>query len=108
VESANGNNGSLLKPTIRLFKYWNATNGYVVDSFMFEKWIISQSFWFDTNQKDYLFSTFDKVELSWESAQWRKDKLARAKQIIATVRDYEKKEMPVAAEGEVQKLIPLG
>lgn len=106
LESANGNNGSLLKPTIRLFKYWNANNGYVVDSFMFEKWIISQSFWFDTNQKDYLFSTFDKVELTWESAQWRKDKLARAKQIIATVRDYEKKEMPATAEGEVKKLIP--
>lgn len=106
LESANGSNANLIKPTIRLFKFWNATNGYVFDSFSFEKWIIGQSYWFESNQKDYLLSTFEKVGLSSGSAQWRKDKLARAKQLVANVRDYEKQGMSALAEAEVKKLIP--
>lgn len=107
LETANGNNANLLKPTIRLFKYWNALNGYVVDSFAFEKWILGQSFWLAANQKDYLLSTFEKIDLSWDAAQWRKDKLTRAKQLVANVRAYEGRDMPTSAESEVKKLIPI-
>lgn len=108
LESTNRNNASLIKPTIRLFKYWNAVNGYVMDSYQFEKWLIGQFFFFDKNQKDYLFSAFDKLEFSWDAAQWRKDKLARAKQLVANVRAYEGRDMSTSAESEVKKLIPTG
>lgn len=106
LEAVNGSNANLIKPTIRLFKYWNAVNGYVFDSFSFEKWIVGQLYWLETNQKDYLLSTFDKADLNWDSAQWRKDKLARAKQLVANVRAYEKRDMPSSAEIEIKKLIP--
>ena len=106
LEAKNGSNYNLIKPTIRLVKYWNAVSGYVFDSFEFEKWMIDQSYWFDTNQKDYLFSTFDKLGLGLGAAQWRKDKLERAKQIVKNVRDYERQDMPASAEAEVKKLIP--
>lgn len=106
LESANGNNSNLIKPTVRLFKYWNALNGYLFDSFSFEKWIVGQSYWSESNQKDYLLSTFDKIGLGSDAAQWRKDKLARAKQLVANVRTYEKRDMPASAETEIKKLIP--
>lgn len=105
LERVNKNNSYLIKPTVRLAKIWNAANGYVYDSYGFEKWIADRMFLFCSNQKDYLFNVFDSLPAN-ESTQWRKDKINRAKQIIANVRDYERREMPLTAESEIKKLIP--
>jgi hypothetical protein len=96
---------SLIKPTIRLAKFWNAKAGYVFDSYAFEKWIVSQYYYLDTNQKDYLFSVIDKLTAN-EFAQWRNDRINRAKQIVAQVRSHERDNMPYSAEVEVKKLMP--
>lgn len=95
----------LIKPTIRLAKFWNATAGYVFDSFSFEKWIVAQSYWGIGNQKEYLFRVFDNLS-EYEATQWRSDRIKRAKQIVAKVREYERDDMPYSAESEVKKLIP--
>lgn len=97
---------SMIKPTIRLAKFWNASNGYIYDSYLLEKYIVGLSFPTALNQRDYLFTTFDNLTLSYDQPQWRKDKLARAKDIIEKVRQLERDEMPHTAEGEVKKLIP--
>ncbi len=102
------NNAELykIKPAIRLLKYWNAQNGYVYDSFGLERWVITLSFHTAFNLRDYLFTIFDNLTLNYDQAQWRKDKLARAKAIIAEVRRMEREEMPHSAEAEIKKLIP--
>lgn len=104
------NNAELykIKPTIRLAKYWNAQSGYVYDSYSLEKYIAGLSYPTATNIRDYLFTVFDNLTLSYDQPQWSKDKLARAKEIIAKVRQLERDEMPVSAEAEVKKLIPAG
>lgn len=102
----NKNNSNLIKPTIRLAKYWNAINGYVFDSFIFEKWIIELSYWNCTNQKDYLFTVFDNLQSGYDWTQFQRDKVARAKQVVKNVRDYEQLVMLPTAEIEIKKLIP--
>lgn len=97
---------SKIKPAIRLLKYWNAQNGYVYDSFSLERWVIILSFPTALNLRDYLFTIFDNLTLNYDQAQWRKDKLARAKAIIAEVRRMEREDMPYSAEAEIKKLIP--
>lgn len=97
---------SKIKPAIRLLKYWNAQNGYIYDSYGLEKWVITLSFYTSINLRDYLFTIFDNLTLSYDQAQWRKDKLARAKAIIAEVRRLESEDMPYSAEAEIKKLIP--
>lgn len=97
---------SKIKPAIRLLKYWNAQNGYVYDSFSLERWVITLSFSSALNLRDYLFTIFDNLTLGYDQSQWRKDKLARAKAIIAEVRRMERDDMPYSAEGEIKKLIP--
>ena len=97
--------GYHLKPAIRLAKFWNARNGYVFDSYGLEKWIVEQSYWSCNNQRDYLFAIFDKLPVPTDT-QWRKERVERAKKIIADTRSYEAGSMPVAAEQEVKKLIP--
>lgn len=98
--------GYHLKPAIRLIKFWNARAGYVFDSYGLEKWIVDQFFFGCSNQRDYLFSIIDKLTLNYGEAQWRKDRLQRAKDIVAAVRKYEADSMPITAESEVKKLIP--
>lgn len=104
------NNAELykIKPMIRLAKYWNAGGGYIYDSYSLEQYIVGLSYLTASNIRDYLFTAFDGLNLGYEQPQWRKDKLARAKEIIAKVRQLERDEMPVSAEAEIKKLIPSG
>jgi predicted nucleotidyltransferase len=97
--------GYLIKPTIRLAKMWNANSGYVFDSYSFEKWIVEQSYLFCSNQKDYLFTVFDNLVVPHDT-QWRRDKVERAKAIVAEVRSLEVRGMPIFAELEIKRLIP--
>jgi hypothetical protein len=97
---------SMIKPTIRLVKYWNAYNGYIYDSFALEKMIVGLSFYGVSNLREYVFTVFDNLDLSFFQPQWRKDRLARAKEIVAKVRQLERQEMPASAEIEIKKLIP--
>lgn len=105
LESRNQDCGSQLKPAIRLAKYWNASNGYLFESFSFEKWIVARNFWTANNLRDYLFSVFDNLSADAETTQWRKDKINRAKQIVANVREYERQLLMSKAEIELKKLI---
>lgn len=107
LSEKNKNNSNLIKPTIRLAKYWNALNGYVYSSYLFEKWIVDRHFIvYPINQKEFLFHVFDNLYSENEETQWRKDKIQRAKNIIANVRYYESIGDAYNAEIEVKKLIP--
>ena len=105
LSNKNAAEGYHLKPAIRLLKFWNADAGYVFDSYGVEKWVVEQWFYGCSNQRDYLFSIFDKLVIPTDT-QWRKDRVERAKKIVAQVRAYETSQMPATAEAEVKKLIP--
>lgn len=107
LEAKNKENNSLIKPTIRLMKYWNATSGFPFESFTMEKWICSLGFWFQTNQKDYLFAVIDNLGTSSSYSQRVNNEITRAKNIVTNVRRYEKDEMPITAENEIMKLFRL-
>lgn len=106
LQKKNKEHANLIKPTIRLVKYWNAVNDYVYDSFALEKWIAGLSFWNCRNQKDYFFHVMDRLPAEYEATQWREDKVERAKSIIVQVREYERQGIADAAEDEIQALIP--
>lgn len=107
LEAKNKEHKSLIKPTIRLFKYWNATAGFPFQSFEIEKWICGLSFWFLSNQKDYFLSVIENLNTNFTYAQWVNNEITRAKNIVANVRRYEKDNMPVTAENEIKKLFRL-
>ncbi len=107
LEAANKANSSLIKPSIRLLKYWNAKSGYPFESFGLEKWVCGLNFWGATNQKDYLFAIFDNLGTNYSNAQWVNDEITRAKNIVSAVKQYERDGMPVSAETEIKKLFRL-
>lgn len=107
LEAKNKEHKSLIKPTIRLFKYWNATAGFPFQSFEMEKWVCGMSFWFLTNQKDYFFTVIENLSTSTSYSQRVNNEITRAKNIVANVRQHEKDEMPVTAENDIKKLFRL-
>lgn len=104
LEAKNKEHKSLIKPSIRLFKYWNATAGFPFQSFEMEKWVCGLSFWFLSNQKDYFLAIIENLNTSSSYSQWVNNEIARAKAIVANVRQYENDDMPVTAENEMKKL----
>jgi hypothetical protein len=102
----NNDHKSLIKPMIRLLKYWNAKSGYVYESFGLEKWVVAQLFYGCTNIRDYLFFIIERLPIASSDAQWRQDKVNRAKEIVANVKTYEGQGKTAEAEKEVKKLIP--
>jgi hypothetical protein len=106
LTSVNTRSNYKLKPAIRLLKYWNAKSDYVFDSYGLEKWVANQYFFCCSSIRDYLFSCIEKLDLDWNSAQWCKDKLERAKSIVSNTKYYEENDMPATAETEIKKLIP--
>ena len=107
LEAKNSEHKSLIKPTIRLFKYWNATAGYPFESFAMEKWVCGLSYWFLSNQRDYFLSVIGNLNTNSSYAQWINNEITRAKSIAAAARQYEKDEMPATAEIEIKKLFRL-
>ncbi|KAF3996915.1 nucleotidyltransferase [Glaciimonas immobilis] len=107
LEAKNKASNSLIKPTIRLMKYWNAKSGFPFESFAMEKWICGLNFWFQKNQKDYLFAVIDNLGTKLSYSQRANNEITRAKKIVAKARQYEEDEMPVAAEKEIKKLFRL-
>lgn len=75
----NKNHGYLIKPTIRLAKYWNSTSGFPFESFSLEKFICSLFFLFASNQKDYFFAVIDSLEEKHSNPQWVNNEIARTK-----------------------------
>ena len=106
LSEANKNKNYKLKPSIRLLKYWNAQSGYVYQSYGLEQWAADQYCFFCSSTRDYFFSFIENLNLDWGEAQWRKDKLSRAKEIVSNTKYFEENDMPISAENEIKKLIP--
>ena len=106
IRSKNINYNYKLKPMIRLMKYWNALNSHPFDSYKLEKHICKGTYISINSIKDFLFEYISCLDVPYDSAQWVKDKVNRAKAIIKKVKEYENNNMSFYAENEIKKLLP--
>lgn len=106
LSDKNNSNNSLIKPMIRLVKYWNACNDYVYNSYELEQKLVDNSYWFCSNLKEYFFSAVNNLG-TWSLSQAKTERVQRAKDIVAKVKELEENNMPDKAEAELQKLIPV-
>jgi len=105
IEQANKNESFLLKPVIRLLKYWNANNGYIYTSYSLEQKIANMSFYSCRNLKDYLLFVIDNLN-TYDLPEYKRQKISRAKQISLTVRQFELQGLAIMSEIEIKKLLP--
>lgn len=98
---------SRLKPAIRLAKIWNADRGYPFASYPLERQAAGFSYsGCEDTTASHFFRLMDKLALSSNSAQWRLDRLSRAREIISNTRYYLRTGYDGLAETEIRKLIP--
>ena len=106
LEDANKRSGSVLKPSIRVVKYWNAKRGYPLESYGLEKWMASLAYWNCSNLRDYVLYAFDQLNPANYSTKWIKEELERAQSLSKAIREWENKGYPTTAEQEAKKLVP--
>jgi hypothetical protein len=107
LEARNKEHRSLIKPTIRLFKFWNAASGYVFQSFEMEKWVCGLPFWYLSNQRDYFFAAIEARSTNYLYSQRVNNEITRAKVIVQNTKRYEAEGLPLKAETEIKKLFRL-
>lgn len=106
LQDKNKSNQFQIKPLVRLVKYWNAVNGYPFPSFLLETHIINQSFWGCVTLKDYFYQFWSGFSYQYLTPQYIKDKVDRAKKIIAETEEYEANGSPLTAELHIKTLLP--
>ena len=112
LRESNRENGNLIKPTIRLVKYWNARKGYVFPSYELEEKIVDTSYLFvggllgEGRLRDYFFTAMESLETELFSARWRSDAVSQAHDLVGRVRHCQRNRMEDAAEEVLRRLIP--
>ncbi|MDA3838121.1 MAG: nucleotidyltransferase [Candidatus Delongbacteria bacterium] len=106
IQYRNKEENYLIKPLIRLIKYWNAQQNYPYITFSLEKYILNKSYFLCSNQKDYFYHFWDNLSYNYDTAQYIKDKVDRAKRIVNKAREYEKANNTFSAELEIKKMVP--
>lgn len=111
LSSTNQTNQSLIKPLIRLVKYWNARNNYPFESFDLEQRIVQHKFsliglFGNPQLKNYFFSFMEGLEVGYLASQWKQDTLNKAKKIINEAKEFDRDGYPATAEEIIAQFLP--
>ena len=105
LTECNKNNGSKIKPIVRLLKLWNIKkNSCDIASFEIEKTIANDmkySYYSSTTYVDYVKEGFEKIKYKTDYV-----KVNTAIEHINKAISYEKQEMPNSALVEIKKVFP--
>ena len=109
---ANQSTGNLMKPLVRVFKYWNACAGYPIESYILEQKIVGVSFGFyglvqNRRLSDLFFQAVHVVDAGFLSPQWKQDAVSRLKELTNRAQIMMRLSQEDAAVGLLQKLMPL-
>lgn len=97
--NSNKENNYLIKPLIRLMKYWNAVNNYPFSSFELEEKILGAfyvnpfMFQYSSNDKleDYFYEFVLSVTSTWSDSDWKRKKIGRLKDRVDVIKRLKKK-----------------
>lgn len=108
---ANKSNSNLIKPMIRLVKYWNARNRYPFPSFELERKLAEKSY-FGTRfrgrvqLKDYFFDAMRSLDYYEDDANYKIDAINRARDLLTQTQDLLARQLDDQAERLIRRLLP--
>jgi hypothetical protein len=105
ITNKNKNHSNLIKPLVRILKYWNARNNYPFESFPLEQDVVKKVTW-NTNFGSYVLSGFESLQLNWDSPQWKQTKLSQLREQVARIRSFERMRQSTLAETEACQTLP--
>lgn len=115
LSEANQDHQNLVKPLVRVMKYWNATAGYPFQSYGLEQEVVSaihDNFYIFGKPKSIGGYFYDFVEnhlndmVPLFAAAWRRDAVERLQNVVEDVRQAERRLRMPEAIGQLQRVIP--
>jgi len=111
LTTANQYNNNLIKPLVRLIKYWNVCNGKPFESYDIEQKIILNNssprniLLIGKSLRELFYEAILNLEVSWLEAQWKKEKVERAKKLINEIKLYDSLQSSLAISS-LKRLLP--
>jgi hypothetical protein len=95
LTTANQRHRSLIKPLVRVVKYWNIQARRPFASYSLEEWIVSLGFPGLTltpgsGLSDYFYETFEDMNAGWDLPAWKREAIERAKRIVREAEERER------------------
>lgn len=107
LDAADRHERHLIRPLIRLLKYWNARRGYIYDSYALERWIVGRRwYWGVGTLRNYFYETAASLPKTQDMPAWKRHEIKRAKTLVAGARACEARGQGSMAEQEIRKLVP--
>ena len=109
--NTNQSYGNLIKPLVRVVKYWNAKNGYPFESYSLEQNIVQHGFGFlgllGGNQlKDYFYDYIEEMNAGLCAPKWKQEAVFRAHQLAEEAKLRERQGYAASAEAIIKRLLP--
>ena len=108
----NKEHDNIIKPVVRLVKYWNVVNGYPFSSYQLEKEIVDYPFeGYEISNpkpdlKKYFFDFMKDKPMRLGDAEWKKHKLCAAQKHIKQIEAYLSKTDYLSAKDKLKQLLP--
>lgn len=88
IDAHDDAHNGLIRPLIRLVKYWNSLNGYPFESYFLEKKILSRNFFFSRKTlPNYFIDFMNDIDVEYDASQKRKKRINLLKERMAAIRD---------------------
>lgn len=104
LTASNTKYGSIVKPIIRLLKYWNHKNNYPYDSYRLEQ-IISEINFYGENIESGFYYAIDKLPTTWET-EATKQKVKTLRNNKNWILEYLKRDDVTNAKKSFHRIIP--
>lgn len=111
LTSTNQSNNNLIKPLVRVMKYWNATAGHPFESYDLEQKIVGHGFGFygllsALSFKEIFLNFVPNIDVGYFEAQWKKDAVDRLKTFTKQANSLESSGRETEAERCMARLFP--
>jgi predicted nucleotidyltransferase len=106
----NKSSENLIKPLVRVLKYWNAQNSYPFESYSLEQLIVGHSplsVWlFGGKLWDWFASFVEYLSPNFGDPEYKKRAIERAKTLVAEIKSHESRGEEYQAQQKLERLLP--
>ncbi len=114
LSSVNTKFSGLIKPLVRIIKYWNAKNGYLFESFFIEQKVVeiveSAESIFDESPKSicaHFYRFVDRFDIGYMEAERKRELIHKLKDFVQCVQSLENKGFAAEAAAAFAEFLPL-
>lgn len=103
-------NKHLIKPLIKLVKYWNVCNGCPFESYKLEKMILDFEFGYiglflPDDIEGYFYEFMSNLSISYLEADWKIECVKKVQEVITKAKEYKRLNRNDLAEMEIKKIL---